>query len=589
MTTPNDPVSSRLDVLVVGAGFGGLYQLHNLRKLGYNVHLLESGSDIGGIWHWNCYPGARVDSPIPVYEYSMEDLWKDWNWSERFPGWEELRAYFQYVEGKLGLKKDITFHARVVSAEWKEQESRWAVRTANGLVFEPRFLVLAMGFAAKMYTPPFPHLDSFQGICHHTAAWPEKLKAADFAGKRVAVIGTGASAVQVIQETGPILGEEGHLTVFQRTPNFCLPMRQMKLNAEMQKKMKEVYPTIYRRRFQTYGAAYSHFELGFVLTNSSGGFIYSVYPKDWNSATPEERILRLEELWAKGSLEILTSNYNDLRRNQEANDAVYAFWRNKVRSRIRDPAMQEKLAPTVPPHPFGAKRAALEETYYEVFNQPNVSLVDLNQTPIERFTPKGIRTADGTEHEFDIIVLATGFDSVTGGLMQVDIRGVDGKSIKEKWEQGVYTNLGMTAAGFPNMFFLYGPQGPTAFCNGPSCIVSVCISPSSGSDWLILVQEAQGNWIIRCIEHMRTNRISRIEATHQAEVEWKEVVFDAYERMRLMKQAKSWWNGGNIPGKVVEPLSYAGGVPRYLEMCVKKEEDGYDGFMLSPNTVSSKM
>ncbi|KAK1227338.1 hypothetical protein PQX77_009660 [Marasmius sp. AFHP31] len=554
MSTPTPSPNSNLDVLVVGAGFGGLYQLHNLRKLGYKVHLFESGTDIGGIWYWNCYPGARVDSPIPVYEYSIEDIWKDWNWSERFPGWEELRAYFKHVEEKLQLKKDITFNARVVSADWKESERKWVVKTANDLTVKPRFLVLALGFAAKLYIPPFPHLDSYQGVCHHTAAWPENLKATDFAGKKVAVIGTGASAIQVIQEAGPLLGEKGHLTVFQRTPNFCLPMRQMKLSAEVQNRTKELYPTIYKRRFQTYG-----------------GFIYSVYPKDWNSATPEERILRLEELWAKGSLEIITSNYNDLRRNEEANNAVYAFWRDKVRSRLHDPHMQEKLAPTTPPHPFGAKRAALEETYYEVFNQPNVSLVDMNETPLERFTPKGIRTNDGVEREFDIIVLATGFDSVTGGITQVDIRGVGGQSIKEKWERGVYTNLGMTASGFPNMFFMYGPQGPTAFANGPSCV------------------EAQGNWIIRCLEHLRTNDFARIEATHEAEVEWREVVLDAYERMRLMKKAKSWWNGGNIPGKVVEPLSYAGGVPRYLAMCSKKEEAGYDGFVLSQGEVISKM
>ncbi|KAG7088773.1 hypothetical protein E1B28_012739 [Marasmius oreades] len=548
-----DKTPLELDILVIGAGFGGLYQLHNYRKLGYKVHLLESGSDIGGIWYWNCYPGARVDSPVPVYEYSMEDLWKEWNWTEQFPGWEELRAYFRFVDEKLGLKKDITFNARVVRAEWSEGD-HWTVSTANELVIHSRFLVLALGFAAKRYTPPFPNLDSYQGICHHTSAWPETFTPAHFAEKRTAVIGTGASGVQIIQEVGPILGEEGHLTVFQRTPNYCLPMRQKKFTVDAQNEAKKIYPTIYKRRYQTYG-----------------GFIYGAYHKGWSSATPEERILRLEELWAKGSLEIITSNYVDLRRNQEANDAVYAFWRDKVRSRIRDTRLQEKLAPTVPPHPFGAKRAALEETYYEVYNQPNVSLIDVNENPIARFTPQGIVTQDGNEHKFDIVVLATGFDSVTGGITQIDIRGTDGRSIKEKWKNGIFTNLGMTAAGFPNMFFVYGPQGPTAFCNGPSC------------------SEMQGDWIIRCIQYMKTHDLTRIEATHEAEIEYKEYVLEAYEAMRLMKEAKSWWNGGNIPGKVVEPLSFAGGLPSYLKRCWEKEQRGYEGFILSSETSRARL
>ncbi|KAJ8081014.1 hypothetical protein PM082_017852 [Marasmius tenuissimus] len=554
-------MSTSLDVLVVGAGFGGLYQLHNLRSQGFNVHLFESGSDIGGVWHWNCYPGARVDSPVPVYEYSMENIWKDWNWTEKFPGREELQAYFGHVEEKLQLKKDITFNARVVSGDWQENERRWVVKTANGLIVKPSFLVLALGFAAKLYVPPFPHLDSYQGTCHHTAVWPQLgLKSTDFVGKKVAVIGTGASGVQVIQEVGPILGDKGHLTVFQRTPNYCVPMRQTKFTKEMQDEMKELYPTIYKRRLQTHS-----------------GYAESVYPKVWKSATSEERLLHLEQLWSKGTLEIIPSNYNDLLRNQEANDGVYAFWRDKVRRRLRDPYMQDKLAPLTPPHPFGAQRIALEERYYEVFNQGNVELVDLKENSIERFTTSGIRTTDGTERAFDIVVLATGFDGVTGGITQIDIRGTS-SSIKDKWNQGVYTNLGLSASGFPNLFFMYGPQGPTGFCNGPTCA------------------EAQGDWITRCLQHMRTHNLNRVETTQQAELEWKKAVLDTYERVPLMRKARNWWNGGNIPGKVVEPLSYVGGVARYLANCKRREDNGYEGFLFSgskswgeSSRVSSKM
>ncbi|KAK1230869.1 hypothetical protein PQX77_006035 [Marasmius sp. AFHP31] len=577
-------MSASLDVVVVGAGFGGLYQLHSLRALGFRVHLFESGTDIGGVWHWNRYPGARVDSPVPVYEYSMEDLWKGWNWSEKFPGWEELQAYFQYVEEKLQLKKDVTFNARVVSANWKEDEQRWVVKTANGLTVNPRFLVLALGFSAKLYIPPFPHLDSYQGICHHTAAWPQSgLKTADFVGKKVAVIGTGASGVQVIQEVGPILGEKGHLTVFQRTPNYCVPMRQTRFTKEMQDKMKELYPTIYKRRLQTH-------DPHIALLLFTGGYAYSVYPRVWKSATPEERLLYLENLWSKGALEIIPSNYNDLLRNQEANDGVYAFWRDKVRSRLRDPHMQEKLAPLVPPHPFGAQVIALEQRYYDVSNQENVELVDLKEFSIERFTTSGIRTIDGVER----------------GITQIDIRGTS-HSIKDKWERGVYINLGMSASGFPNLFFMYGPQAPTGFCNGPTCAVSwsllvfaiiPCLTLKLSPIILVplMMKEAQGDWITRCLQHMRTHNFTRIETTQQAELEWEKAVLDAYERVPLMRKARNWWNGGNIPGKVVEPLSYVGGVARYLANCKRKEHNGYEGFSFSgsrrwneSSRVSSKM
>ncbi|KAJ8094355.1 hypothetical protein PM082_010789 [Marasmius tenuissimus] len=530
-----------LDVLVVGAGFAGIHQLRLYRELGYNFRVFEAGSDIGGTWYWNRYPGARVDSPVPVYEFSEESLWKDWTWTEKYPGWQELRSYFRYVDEKLDLKKDITFNTRIVSAEWKDGEDRWEVKTDNGLVVHPRFLVLATGALTVPYTPAFKGLDKYEGVKHHTARWPEE--GVDVKGKRVAVVGTGASGVQIIQEVGP---EAAHLTVFQRTPNICLPMRQGKLDVTSQamKKKSGLYGAIYRRRPQT-----------------TGGLVHSDFPTEYSSLTPEARILRLEETWEIGGF-VAGSAFPDILTSQEVNDAVYGFWRDKVRERLHNPKMQEKLAPTLPPHPFFTRRPSLEQNYYEIFNRDNVELVDLNESPIAEFTAKGIVTGDGQEHEFDVIVLATGFDAVTGAIANIDVRGIGGKNISEVWKDGVYTNLGMTVSGFPNMFFTYGPQAPTALSNGPSCV------------------EPQSEWIAECIHYMKQNRLTRIEATRESQQAWRDMSLGIQDKT-LLGKARGWWNGANIPGKAVETLSFPGGLHFYVETCKEKAEKGYEGFVLS--------
>ncbi|KAI3608203.1 cyclohexanone monooxygenase [Moniliophthora roreri] len=541
MSSPaNDPLGN-LDVLVVGAGFGGIYQLVQYRKLGFNVKAFEAGNDLGGIWYWNCYPGARTDTEAPLYEFAFEELWKDWNWTERFPGVAELRSYFQYVEQKWDVKKDVYFNNRVVGATWLTENHRWRVTTDNGLVAYPRFLSLCMGFAAIPYIPPFKGLDTFKGLCHHTSKWPQH--GLDVTGKRVGVIGTGASGVQVIQEIGP---QVGHLTVFQRTPNMSLPMSQRKMDGDTQRRLKSsVYPTIYRRRIQTWT-----------------GTTWGAYPKEFFSVSPEERRLHLEDVFYRGSFRFLGENFIDAFTNQAANDEVYEFWKEKVRARVKDPDRQEILAPTIPPHPIGTKRPSLESTYFEVFNQPNVDLIDLNKNAISEITPDGIRTEDGVHHQLDVLILATGFDSLTGGFTNIDMRGVDGKTIAESWRGGVHTNLGMTVSNFPNMFFVYGPHGPTSFCNGPSCA------------------EFQGNWIIDCIQYMKSNHFTCIEATQEAEQSWNALVDKCYAR-GLFYKAKSWYNGGNIPGKVVQPLFFAGGLPTFLRICREKAEAGYEGFKLS--------
>ncbi|KAL0578187.1 hypothetical protein V5O48_003818 [Marasmius crinis-equi] len=539
-TSPSPTDFGELDALIVGAGFAGVYMLHHLRKLGLNVKVFEAGGSFGGIWYWNCYPGARVDSNVPCYELSIEELWKDWTWTERFPGWSELRQYFQHVDSKLDLKKDIRFNTRVISAHYDASTDRWNVKTEDGSTARPRFLPLCVGFAAKEYIPPFKGLETFKGIAHHTAKWPQE--GVPLEGKRVAVIGTGATGVQVIQEIGPIVK---HLTVLQRTPNFALAMVQRKLDKAGQEKLKPLYPTIHRRRLQTIG-----------------GYDFNTFPASFFSVSPEERRLYFEDLWARGGFYYIVSNYQDILINEDANTGVYEFWREKVRERLHDPVVQEILAPTNPPHPFGTKRPCLEQTYYEVYNQPNVDLIDLGKNPIAEFTEKGILTGDGVEHEVDVIVVATGFDSVTGGITQIDIRGADGTTIKDKWANGVYTHCGMTTANFPNMFFLYGPQAPTAFSNGPTCI------------------EIQGDWITACIKHMTESGLTRIEATREAEEEWRNMVMHN-SSMALFHKAKSWYNGSNIPGKPVEQLNFVGGIPLYDQLCRDKAEKGYEGFVLS--------
>ncbi|KAF5362910.1 hypothetical protein D9758_007055 [Tetrapyrgos nigripes] len=531
---------SSLDVLIVGSGFSGIYNLYQLRKLGYSARIFDAASKSGGTWYWNCYPGARVDSEIPVYELSLPELWKDWTWTERFPGWKELRKYFAYVVDKLDVKKYISYDTRVVSAHWDSVSDRWTVTTDTGVVVHPRFLIFATGFASMPYSPAFKGLETFEGICHHTARWPEE--DVDMKGKRVAVIGTGASGVQVIQEVGPVVK---HLAVFQRTPNFAIAMQQRKVTVEEQKRRKEdgTYPAIFRRRLQT-----------------PSGFWQEALPKPFASATPEERFLHWQQTWAQGAFTFLVTNFYDYAINDDANKEVYAFWRNKVHARVTDSVKAELLAPQVQPHPFAAKRPSLEQTYYEVYNQPNVTLTDTSKYPIEEITPKGVRTADGVHHEVDVIVLATGFN-ITATITHIDIRGRKGKSLKEKWADGVYTNLGMAVSDFPNMFFTYGPQAPTAFSNGPTCI------------------EIQTNFIVKCIKYMIDNNLTFIEPLPAAEEIWREQIWETNKAGPWLK-AKGWYNDLNIPGKSIQPLNYAGGVGKYAKICEEVGQKGYEGFTL---------
>jgi cation diffusion facilitator CzcD-associated flavoprotein CzcO len=495
------------DVIIIGAGFSGVHQLIQLRKQGLKIKILEAGGGLGGTWYWNTYPGARVDSENPLYQFSDPELWHEWTYKEKFPGWEEIQEYFKFVDKKRDISKDVIFNSRVVSAHWDNAGSKWNITTEAGQVYRAQYISLCAGIAAKYYVPPYKGIDSFKGEIHHTSRWP---KNANLKGKKIGVIGTGATGVQVIQETAPIAE---HLTVFQRTPNMALPMRQEKLDSEEQAKLKKtLYPYQMARRQETF-TGYLH---DLDMKNSA------------LQATEAERQLYFEDKWTKGGFHFWVGSYGEILLNQEVNDFAYTFWKNKVRERINDPKLQEALAPTTPPHPFGLKRPSLEQNYFEQYNRSNVTLVNLRENAIEEVTPTGVKTSDGVEHKLDVLVLATGFDMVTGSVTSIDIRGQDGVSIKEKWADGCKTYLGLGAAGFPNLFWIFGPHHPAAFSNAPSSV------------------EPTSDWVAECIKYCRENNIKSITAAEEAQASWVDTM-KAISQMGLYSKADSWYVGANIP------------------------------------------
>jgi cation diffusion facilitator CzcD-associated flavoprotein CzcO len=527
------------DVLIVGAGFSGLYSLYRLRNAGHAVRLVEAGGDVGGVWWSNRYPGARVDSHVPNYEYSLPEVWRDWTWSERFPGREELLAYFHHVVDVLDLSRDIDLHTRVDTARFDEERQRWSVEAASGATYDARYLLMCTGFGSKPYVPDLPGLSDFEGICHHTAAWPEE--GVDLRDRRVGVVGTGASGVQVVQEAAR---EARQLTVFQRTPVTALPMQQRRLDRAEQEAAKSGYPEMFRRR------------------NEPPGSFEDIHRLDVGAldVSPERRTAVYEDAWTRGGFHFWAGTFSDILIDPDANRTAYDFWRDKTRARIDDPTTAEVLAPTDPPYPFGTKRPSLEQDYYECFNQPNVELVDLRSTAIETITRTGVRTTAG-DHDLDVLVLATGFDANTGGLTAVDLCGRDGRSLAEQWSDGVDTHMGMAVHGFPNMLMLYGPQSTTAFCNGPVCA------------------EIQGDWVADFFDHLRRHDLVAFEPTAESGHAWS-----AYLAMiadvTLFGRTDSWYMGANIPGKRRQllnlPLSDA-----YLERLQQCADQGYDGFVLT--------
>ena len=528
-----------LDVLVVGAGFAGLYQLDRLRGLGFEVRLYEAGTGSGGIWHWNCYPGARVDTYAPIYQYSRKELWQDWNWSEFYPGYAEMRRYFDHVVDRLDLQRDIRLHKRIDAARFDEKQRHWVVRSDDGEFVRARHLLLCTGFGSAPYVPAIPGIERFGGEIHHTARWPQG--GLDLAGRRVGVVGTGASGVQVIQEAGRAAE---HTTVFQRTPMLALPMRQRRLTAAEQDEAKTHYPERFARRAETFG-----------------GFDFDFLDRGALSVPAPERGRIYAGLWEQGGFAYWLGTFNDVLMDLDANRTAYDFWRDRTRERIRKPELVEKLAPTLPPHPWGVKRPSLEQGYYEVFDQDNVELVDLRESPIVEIDARGVRTTRG-RHDLDLIVLATGFDAVSGGITAIDIAGTAGRSIRQKWADGIRTQLGVATAEFPNLFFLYGPQSPSGFCNGPSCA------------------EIQGELLVQMLADLRERRVTRVEAAPAAEEEWRRHNLEVAAQT-LFPRADSWYMGANVPGKTREILNYPAGLPTYVAKYRASAAHDYAGFSQS--------
>ncbi|PYH88406.1 putative flavo protein [Aspergillus ellipticus CBS 707.79] len=510
------------DVLIVGAGFSGIYCLHELRKLGLKTVIYEASTEIGGTWRWNCYPGARVDSKVPLYQLSIPETYKDWTWTTNYPDFHELRAYFEHVDKVLEVRKDVAFGSTVIDAQFDQTQHRWTIKTKDGRTAHAKYFIVAAGVSAKPYIPDYPGIDQFKGEIHHTSFWPQE--DIDIRGKRCAVIGTGASGIQVVQAWGPTASS---LKVFQRTPNYAIPMRKRDLTAEEQNGMKPLYPQLFEMREKTFT-----------------GFLCEFTERLTCEDNDAEREAFYESRWEAGGFDFSTANYKDALLLPDSNRLLYNFWAKKVRARVTDPATKDLVAPLEPPYFFGAKRSSLEINYYEQFNRPTVDLIDIAANPIVGFTETGIRLADGTTHEVDVVCLATGFDTTTGSMTNMGLRSITGINLADDWKAGAQTYLGLTVEGYPNMFHLFGTHGPTLFSNAPTTI------------------EIQGRWIRDAIKHMERQGIRSINPTAGACRTWKKQI-TAFSKASLFPTTSSTYMGGGIPGKAYELVSYPGGQPLY--------------------------
>src|SRR5215471_7887297 len=531
----------RYQVIIIGAGLSGMYQLYRLRELGCSVRVFEAGDGVGGTWYWNRYPGARFDSESWTYGLSFsQELLQEWTWKEHFAAQPETLRYCNYLADKFDLRRDITFNARVVSAAYDENANDWEVGFEDGRRARARFLITAVGPLSAPTMPAIPGVGNFRGEAYHTAKWPHA--PVSFEGKRVAVIGTGATGVQAITE---VAKTALHLTVFQRTPNWCAPLNNGPIDAGTQARIKASYPEIFARCRESYGC-----------------FIHDADPRNALDVSPEEREAFYEQRYGEPGFGIWMGNFRDILIDKAANDTITDFMRRKIRQRVKDPLLAEKLTPTN--HGFGTRRVPLESGYYEVYNQDNVRLVDLRETPIEQITPAGIKTS-AAEYAFDVIVYATGFDAITGAFDRIDIRGRGGQRLRDKWADGPHTFLGLQVAGFPNMLTLVGPHNAATFCNLPRCI------------------EQNVEWVTDLLHHMRERGLTRVEATAAAEVAWTTHVHETAARL-LLTQVDSWMTGinKNVPWRHKRTfMAYAGGAPKYRQKCDEVAARGYEGFALT--------
>lgn len=538
MPTTHANHSAEFDVIVVGAGIAGLYQLYRLRELGMRVCCIEAAPAVGGTWYWNCYPGARVDSQSYTYQYWFSDeLIDEWDWNERFPAQPETERYLNFVADKFELRKDIQFNTRVNAADWDEAGKCWRVGTEQGDSLSARFLVSCVGMLSAPQSPPFPGSESFQGTIVHTARYPRE--GMDLKGKRVGVVGCGATGIQVIQT---IASEVGKLTVFQRTPSYGVAMRNETFDDETRDYWRSKREELRERVQHTFG-----------------GFSFDFDNGSWYDYDEQQRQDILENIWQDGSLAAWVGHFPEVYLDEEVNRVVSDFAREKIRKRINNPAIEEKLLPRE--YGFGTYRVPLESGYYDVFSRDNVELVDVKESAIECFTPTGLQTENGQNYELDIVILATGFDAGTGSLTRMNIHGRDGVSLTEEWSKDIRSTLGLQVHGYPNLFTVAGPLAPaTAFCNMTTCL------------------QQQVDWVTDCIIYLRKGGHCSIEPTREKQDEWV-AHHEEVSNATLFVKANSWYTGANIKGKPRRLLSFPG-VGAYRESCDEVKESGYAGFTL---------
>ncbi len=526
-----------LDAAVIGVGVAGLYQLYQLRELGLNVKAFDTATGVGGTWYWNRYPGAKFDSASYIYQYLFsEDLYKGWSWSSKFPEQPEIERWMNYVADKLDLRRDIQFSTTIKSAHYDEARGRWTLTTDSGQIIDAQFVISCTGMLSAPLSNLFEGQDTFKGKIFHTARWPRE--DVELEGKRVGVIGSGATAVQVIQTIAPEVGE---LKVFIRTPQYVNAMNN---------------PTYGPKEVAEYHAKFDL--LKERLPNTFSGFEFEHERGAWADNTPEERRAELERRWENGSLELWLASFEELFFDQAVNDEISEFVREKMRERLKDPELCDLLIPK--DYGFGLHRVPLESGYLETYHLPHVSIVNVKDNPIARITPEGIELADGTVHELDIIIMATGFDAGSGALTRIDIRGRDGRSLKEQWGKEITTTMGLQVHGYPNLFTTGAPLAPSAaLCNMTTCL------------------QQQTEWITDCIKHLRENDVHVIEASREAEDEWVRH-HDEIANATLVSKTYSWYMGSNIEGKPRRLLSYIGGVGAYRQKCAEVANKGYPGF-----------
>ncbi|KAF2715356.1 FAD/NAD(P)-binding domain-containing protein [Pleomassaria siparia CBS 279.74] len=527
------------DVLIIGAGQSGMYSLYRMRELGLKARVFEAGSGEGGTWFWNKYPGARFDSESYSYIFSFsQELLDEWDWTEHFAGQPETLRYCQFFAKKFDLKRDMQFNTAITTAQWREDSTSWILTDGTGKSYTSRFLITAMGILNKPTLPNIPGVRDFKGPSFHTSRWPDD--ASTLNGQRVGIIGTGATAIQTIQEIKKTVGS---LHVFQRTPNWTAPLRNSTISPEDMNEIRKQYPTIFQTCLDSYAC-----------------FIHSSDTRKTFDVTPEEREKHYEDIYSQAGFSKWLRNFADLGTDRKANELFSAFIANKIRQRVNDPAVAEKLIPKN--HGFGTRRVPLEGGYYEAFNQPNVTLVDINENPITRITETGIKTKD-QDYEFDVLIYATGFDAVTGSFAAVDFRGIGDKSLKSEWSSGIRTYLGLTVQGFPNMFMIMGPH--QMFGNIPRSI------------------EYAVGWVAGFIEFCVKNSIVEVQCTEERVQEWTEHVHGCAKGL-LSNEVDSWMTGvnKNVEGKQNRTVArYNGPAPGYRKRVNEVKARGYRDFKLT--------